>query len=80
MVRTQIQLTEEQAKALKRVAAERGCSFAAVIRQAVEREVTTEEVVRRRRRALEAIRAHPGSGRSDVSERHDDYLAQDYLD
>ncbi|MGH2555074.1 MAG: ribbon-helix-helix protein, CopG family, partial [Actinomycetota bacterium] len=33
MIRTQVQLTEEQARQLKRVAAERGVSLAEIIRQ-----------------------------------------------
>jgi len=37
LVRTQIQLTEEQAVKLKRMAAERGVSMAEVIRDAVDR-------------------------------------------
>jgi len=36
MVRTQIQLTEEQARALKEIAAARGESMAEVIRRAVD--------------------------------------------
>ena len=37
MVRTQIQLTEEQAEGLKRLAAERGVSMAELVRQSVQR-------------------------------------------
>jgi len=36
MVRTQVQLTEEQAAAVRRMAADEGVSMAEVIRQAVE--------------------------------------------
>jgi len=36
MVRTQVQLTEEQAKKVKKIAASRGVSMAEVIRDAVE--------------------------------------------
>jgi predicted DNA-binding protein len=40
MIRTQIQLTEEQAARLKAVAARRGISMAEVIRQAVDSAVS----------------------------------------
>ena len=36
MIRTQVQLTETQARMLRRVAAERGVSMAAVIRELVD--------------------------------------------
>lgn len=80
MIRTQIQLTQEQYRALKRQAAEKHVSLAEVIRRAVSampadaQHATSEE---RRRRALKAAGRY-GSGRSDVSARHDDYLADTY--
>ena len=77
MVRTQVQLTTEQAEAVKRLADERGLSMAEVIRQSVDAYVrlgprpTREEL---RKRALSIIGiAH---GPSDLSERHDDYLEE----
>jgi hypothetical protein len=80
MVRTQIQLTEEELVALKELATERGTSMAALVRQAVglllrsRREVSRQEV--RRRAAAFAGCLHSPEG--DASRRHDDYLAEAY--
>ncbi len=80
MIRTQIQLTEEQARQLKRLAAERGVSLAEVVRQAIDRTLEQDERAIRWDRALEAVRrSHFRSGKSDISERHDEYLAEDFL-
>jgi Arc/MetJ-type ribon-helix-helix transcriptional regulator len=76
MVRTQIQLTEEQARRLKRRAAQRGVSMATVIRQAVDRVLADDDRESKRQRALSAAGKFR-SGRSDIAERHDDYLAED---
>ncbi|HDP80192.1 MAG TPA: ribbon-helix-helix protein, CopG family [Spirochaetes bacterium] len=81
MVRTQIQLTDEQAQKLKKIAMKRGSSMAEVIRQAVDRIIEKTEFPsddQIKRRALEAAgRFHAGS--RDLARRHDDYLADDYL-
>ena len=76
MVRTQIQLTEEQAKALKRLASKLGISLAELIRRGVDTvlnssgEISVEE---RRQRAIAAAgRFH--SGKEDISTKHDEYL------
>ena len=80
MVRTQIQLTEEQAAALKRIARARGCSQAELVRQGVELvigkdpSVSAEEL---RRRAA-AISGKFSSGRRDLSGKHDRHLAEAY--
>ncbi|HET7044176.1 MAG TPA: CopG family transcriptional regulator [Gaiellaceae bacterium] len=74
MVRTQIQLSEEQARELKRLAAERSVSVAEVIRGAVDRELREDDRAARWERA----RSHFGkysSGVGDIAERHDEYLA-----
>lgn len=78
MIRTQISLTESQARRLKRVAADRGVSMATVIREVIELYVPDHEASRdeRVRRVLEAA-GHYRSDASDASERHDDYLAED---
>lgn len=75
MVRTQIQLTEAQARALKRAAAERGISMAAVIREVLDRSLATAADDATHRRALAAIGRY-SSGRSDVAEEHDTHLAE----
>ena len=78
MIRTQVQLTEEQARVLKNLASIRQVSVAELIRQSVDalirssREIDTEE---RRRRAIAAAgRFH--SGASDISAKHDEYLVE----
>src|SRR6266496_3421077 len=81
MVRTRIQLTEEQATKLKQVASERKVSVAEVIRRAIDRELTEDEMKARWDRAIEAVRrSHFRSGKSDIAEQHDAYLAQDFLE
>lgn len=81
MVRTQIQLTERQARELKRVAAREGISMAEVIRRAVDEKIRErageapwDERVRRALAAAGKFR----SGAKDVAERHDAYLADAY--
>jgi len=80
-VRTQIQLTERQARELRRIAAKEGVSMAEIIRRAVDAkirggsgEVPWQERVRRAQAAMGKFR----SGLKDVAERHDDYLAEEY--
>ena len=78
MVRTQIQLTEEQMKSLKKLAGERHVSLAELIRQGVDAvlrssgAITIEE---RRRRAIAAA-GRFRSGRRDLSAKHDQHLAE----
>ena len=80
VLRTQIQLTEEQARALKDLAHREGKSVAELTRQAVDywlQKVGSVSAEERRQRALAVVgRFH--SGLSDISERHDDYLAEAY--
>jgi len=80
MVRTQIQLTEDQAKALKKIAAARQLSVAELIRRAVDTMIKTSTAADpedRMKRALD-IAGKFTSGKSDVSKRHDAYLAESY--
>ena len=76
MVRTQIQLTEEQSRRLKATALRRSVSVSELIRQgveavlALESEPTQEEITRRAIQAAGRYR----SSRTDVSRSHDDYL------
>ena len=80
MVRTQIQLTEKQAKALKELAAAQGVSVAELIRQSVDKFLRSSGYLtstERRQRALAAIgRFH--SGHTDISTRHDQYLTESF--
>lgn len=80
MVRTQIQLTEEQYRQLKKRAAAEGVSMAELIRNGVERflripgGLTDDELRAGARRLMGKFR----SGESDIARRHDDYLAEDH--
>ncbi|HEX7248669.1 MAG TPA: CopG family transcriptional regulator [Actinomycetota bacterium] len=79
MVRTQIQLTVEQAEKAKRLAAERGVSMAEVIREAVDRLPERDDRAERFARALAAVKRggfRDREGKTDVSVRHDEYLAK----
>jgi Ribbon-helix-helix protein, copG family len=80
MIRTQIQLTKEQAKILKEIAAERGISMAELIRQGVSELIESSNAIdytERIKRAIQvAGRFH--SRKSNVSAKHDDYLVEAY--
>jgi Arc/MetJ-type ribon-helix-helix transcriptional regulator len=79
VIRTQIQLTEEQAAKLKRLAAARGVSMAEVIRDAVDNLSDRDDRAERWARAIAAVRgtrARDREGKTDVSVRHDEYLAE----
>lgn len=78
MVRTQIQLTNEQYESLKRMAKMEGIPMAELVRRGVDKilkssvAISEEEL---RQGALEiAGRFH--SGKKDLSDKHDDYLAE----
>ncbi len=80
MVRTQIQLTEDQAKALKKIAQSRHLSVAELIRKAVDTVIkssTVMNVEERHKRAMEIVGKF-GSGKRDVSNKHDLYLTEAY--
>ena len=78
MVRTQIQLTEKQAKSLKAVAARRGTSVAELIRQGIDsvlEQETSPQPEELRTRAI-AVAGRFRSSLGDVARRHDDYLGK----
>jgi predicted transcriptional regulator len=77
MVRTQIQLNEEEVAAVKRLASERSVSMAAIIRDAVDQYVSHESGVSIDERWQRSLAAVGGlhSGRSDLSQTHDDEFA-----
>ena len=80
MVRTQIQLTDEQAREIKKIAAAKGVSVAEIIRRAVEgiiRSSTKADMEERQKRALEIV-GRFRSGKRDVSKKHDAYLTEVY--
>ena len=78
MLRTQIQMTEEQVKRLRKIASVQHKSMAELIRQAVDKfiesraGVDTEE---RKKRAI-ALAGRFHSGVANLSEAHDTYLAE----
>jgi hypothetical protein len=77
MVRTQIQLTEEQARKVRRIAKEEGVSIAEVIRRWIDRGLAERLPDRSDlwEGALAAIgRFEDPSGATDVATRHDRYL------
>lgn len=80
MIRTQVQLTEAQARALKRLAADRGVPVALLIREGVDLLVRTAGAMddeERRRRAIAAA-GRFRSGRPDLASEHDRYLRDAY--
>jgi predicted Ser/Thr protein kinase len=80
MVRTQIQLSEDQAKAIKKIASAQGVSVAEMIRRAVDRIISAGPAADPReqhKRALEIVGKFK-SGKRDVSKNHDRYLLEAY--
>lgn len=80
MIRTQIQLTEEQARALKAMAAREGVSIAELVRRSLTPFLRSPSLpsAERRRRAI-AFAGRFSSREGDIAENHDRYLAEDYL-
>lgn len=81
MIRTQIQLTDEQARHVKRIAAERQVSMATVIRQGVDLLLRSAETAATADERIERAIAVAGqfrSGRDDGASRHDLYLQEAY--
>jgi len=79
MVRTQIQLTEAQARSLRKLAQRYQVSVAELVRRGVD-QVLAEGLAadadgKRRKAAAAAGRFR--SGRKDIAVRHDHYLAED---
>ena len=81
MIRTQIQLTEEQHRELKRWSSRLGISMAEAVRRCVadglEAMRGEEAAPDRVKEALDVIGRY-ASGRTDVAERHDEHLADAY--
>jgi predicted transcriptional regulator len=75
MVRTIIQLSEDQAAALERAARRRGVSKAAIVREALGMLLARESGDPAGERAMRAA-GTGASGLRDLGERHDDYLAE----
>ena len=80
MVRTQIQLTERQAKVVKAMAQAQGVSTAEIIRRAIDELMQSNLMIDdadKRARALSVV-GRFRSGRRDVSKNHDAYLSEAY--
>jgi Arc/MetJ-type ribon-helix-helix transcriptional regulator len=77
MVRTQILLTEEQARELRRQAAAEGRSMADLVRDSVDAMLKARAGGGRRHAKARALAAAGRfrSGVPDLGTRHDDYLA-----
>ncbi|MGK0619585.1 CopG family transcriptional regulator [Meiothermus cerbereus] len=75
MVRTQIQLEQDQLRRIRELAHQEGISIAEVIRRAVDQMLQDTEQARRwkKERALSAV-GRFASGLQDVSQAHDRYL------
>jgi len=81
MVRTQIQLTERQARRLRAQARERGVSLAEIIRRCVEKGLADEVPSRAALydRAARVVGRFPDRrGVRDISSKHDRYLDEAY--
>jgi hypothetical protein len=78
VIRTQIQLTDEQARALREIARARGDSMAELIRSGVDEVLRSEPGPTREERKRRAIAASGKfrSGLSDISAEHDRYLGE----
>lgn len=81
MIRTQIQLSEEQARRVKAMARRQGVSMAELIRRGLDRLLAEEEPARARHwseaEALVGAFVDAAAGR-DVAARHDAYLDEAY--
>ena len=82
MRRTQIQLTEQQTRRLRDIAADEGRSLSNVIRESVDLYISAG--VREDRETLKA-RALAAAGKfrsskKDIGSNHDRYLAEDFSD
>ncbi len=78
MVRTQIQLTEEQVRGLKKIAASRHLSVAELIRRSVDAILKTNILVDSEERYKKAMQTAGRfrSGKRDISRKHDKYLEE----
>ncbi len=78
MIRTQIQLTEEQSEAVRRLASRLKVSQSEVVRRGIDelaRLMAGSDSPDRVSRARAAAGRY-ASGRHDISKRHDDYLVE----
>ncbi len=80
MIRTQIQITEGQARTLKRLARQQQCSVAELIRQSVDLYLAKKGELpldQQYERAMALVGKYH-SGDADLGRNHDKYLAEAY--
>ena len=80
MIRTQIQLTEEQYKILKNISAKKNISIAEVVRESITFYSTGKCMIgdeEKYRKAINSVGKFK-SGKKDISIKHDKYLAEDF--
>jgi hypothetical protein len=82
MIRTQIQLTEEQSEKLKRLAEIDNVSMAEVIRRSVDNYIYARQEMSKeeRKRRLLSVIGIGHSGAPDLGVDHDKYLAELYAE
>ena len=78
MIRTQIQLTEDQYESLRQLAITTERSVADLVREGVDHVLASRSAPRREERVERALAAvgRYASGKNDVSRDHDRYLAE----
>ncbi len=75
MVRTIVQLREEQHARLRQLAADRGTSIAALVREGVDGMLRDDADTRQRRvDAIDELTSLGARGPADLGRRHDAYL------
>jgi hypothetical protein len=78
MIRTQVSLTEEQMRRLRREAGRRHVSLAAVVRDAIDRVVPDQDQLRHAHiDTLLNAAGSAASGTGAVARQHDEVLAED---
>lgn len=80
MIRTQVQLTEEQMRRLRAAARARRVSIAELVRRCIDRALEEEgaPTAALYDRAAEVVGSFADAEATDLSVRHDDYLAGAY--
>jgi hypothetical protein len=78
MIRTQVQLTDRQLKALRQTSASTGRSIAGLIREGVDTVLASKGELEREERVKSALAVAGkfSSGRSDTSANHDRHLTE----
>ncbi len=80
MIRTQIQLTEEQYRLLKSISARENISVAEVVRESIAYYTAGKCLVDKKDKYIRALKVGGKfrSGKKAISKYHDDHLNKDY--